>query len=245
MLASAFFAAWAVQAAERLDTSQLPSLVRKALETSAANEPVKEVTIRNVGGRTVYDVELEREHALDARLRIAADGTVLHDSRKPALDSTEPNIAAYSDFGAPVYIPKLRLEELPPAAQQTIKKEAAGREIAGITSDTIEGRTAYKVDLRERGRNPRLYVGEDGALLRPAEKPPLLGMGTSFGETPVAVQETIRRELADGEIVKIDKEGLRGAATIYKVDIKHGQGAFQLYISETGTVLRDSRRENR
>ena len=244
LIASALLAAWSVQAAERVDPSQLPSPVRRVLDASAANEPVKEVTIRNIDGQTIYDVELERNNAPNARLRISADGTVLHDSRKPVIDSTKPDVTVYgSEFGTPVYIPKLKLEDLPAAAQRTIKKEAAGREIGEITSDTIGGSVAYKVEFRERGRNPRFYVAEDGTLLRPPEKTPVLGLGTSFADTPVAVQETIRREMADGEIVKIDKEGLPGAAAIYTVDLKNKQGAFQLHLSDAGKILRDSRRQ--
>ncbi|MDO8540715.1 MAG: hypothetical protein Q7S40_09795 [Opitutaceae bacterium] len=243
LIASAFFAAWSVQAAERVDTSQLPAPLKNALNVSAANEAVKEVTIRNVGGQTVYDVELERDNAPNARLRISADGTVLRDSRRAAVGSTTPDVPVYSsEYGTAPYVPKLKLEELPAAARQAINQETAGREIGDITSDTVDGRAAYRVEFRERGRNPRFYVAEDGTLLRPTEKPPALGLGTTFSATPAAVQQTIRREAADGEIVKIDKEGLRGAATIYKVEIKNSQGSFQLELSESGSVLRDSRR---
>jgi uncharacterized membrane protein YkoI len=243
LIVSAFFAAWSVQAADRLDTSQLPAPVKNALNAAAANEPVKEITIRNVNGQTVYDVELERDKAPNPRLRVAADGTVLHDSRQPVIDSTTPNIVDYSEYGTPISLPRLKLEDLPATVQQSINKEAAGREIAEITSDAVNGRVAYRVEFRERGRNPRLYVAEDGSLLRPVEKPPALGIGTTFAATPEAVQQSIRRELADGEIVKIDKEGLRGPATIYKVEIRNRQGAFRLHISESGNILRDSRRD--
>ncbi|MDO8630389.1 MAG: hypothetical protein Q7R41_07835, partial [Phycisphaerales bacterium] len=189
MVVSVFLVASSATAAERLDTGQLPAPVKNALKESAANEVVKEVTIRNVGGQTIYDVELERDRAPNPRLRISSDGTVLHDSRRPAVDSTDPNIGVYSEYGAPAYIARLKLEDLPEAARQTITKEAAGREIGAITSDTVDGRAAYRVEFRERGRNPRFYVAEDGTLLRPAEKPPVLGLGTSFAQTPTAVQE--------------------------------------------------------
>jgi uncharacterized membrane protein YkoI len=239
---SALFAAWCVQAAERVDPRTLPAPVKSALGSSAKDVPIKEVTIHTVDGRTVYDVELERAQAPNPHLRIAADGTVLRDSRQPVVDSTSPNIAVYPEYPAVADIPRLQLSELPAAVQRTINKEAGGREVTSIASDVVNGRPAYRVEFGERGRNPRLFVAENGSLLQPPEKPPMLGLGTTFARTPPAVQQTIRREIGSGEILKIDKEGLSGPATIYKVEMKNEQGAFELHVSENGKILKDTRR---
>jgi uncharacterized membrane protein YkoI len=239
LILSALFAAWSVQAAERVDTSKLPAPVKSAINASGANESVKEVTIHEVDGRTVYDVELERNNAPNPRLRIAADGTVLRDSRQSVIDAA--NAGLYWEYPAPAYVPRLILGDLPASAQRTIKQEASGREIAEITSDLVDGRPAYRVEFRERGRNPRLFVAENGTLLRPSEKPPVLGLGTTFTQTPATVQQTIRREIGNGEITKIDKEGLSGSAVIYKVDVKDRERTYQLHIGENGKLLKDGR----
>jgi hypothetical protein len=128
--------------------------------------------------------------------------------------------------------------------QETIKKEeaATGRKIDSIIADKVDGRLVYRVDLHEKGRNPRFYVAEDGTLLRPLEKPPVLGIGMTFSEAPKAVQEIIRRELDGGEIVKIQKHGRREEPARYEVEIRTQRGAFQLEISEEGFITRDSRK---
>ena len=242
LIVPVLFAAWSVQAADRLEPGQIPAPVKSALGSSAQNESVKEITIHNVDGRTVYDVELERENAPNPRLRVAADGTVLRDSRQAV---TELPSVAYPEYPAAEYIPRLKLEEMPATVQRTIRKEAAGREIGQITSDVVEGRPAYRIEFRERGRNPQLYVADNGTLLRPPEKPPALGLGTTFARTPSAVQQAIRREIGEAEISKIDREGLSGPASIYKVELKQKDGTtFELQIAETGKVLRDSRRDS-
>jgi uncharacterized membrane protein YkoI len=242
---SALFATWSVQAADRIDSSQLPAPVKSALGASAKDEPVKEITIRNVDGRTVYDVEIERDNAPNSRLRVASDGTVLRDSRRiVSPDPAVPDTGFYGEYPAPAYIPRLKLEDLPASVQSTINRETAGREIAEITSDLIDGRPAYKIELKERGTNPRFFVAENGSLVRPPEKPPVLGLGTTFARTPSVVQQTIRREIGDGEITKIDKEALSGPASIYKVEIREKRGTtFELRIGENGKVLKDSRGE--
>jgi len=77
------------------------------------------------------------------------------------------------------------------------------------------------------------------------EKPPgikTLFLGTTFADLPTAVQEAIRREAGEMEILKIDRHRLAGEPRSYFVEIKGGDGAFQLRIAEDGRVLTDTRR---
>jgi hypothetical protein len=228
-------------AADRVDFTQLPPAVKKTLDASMRDEPVRRITVRQVNGRAVYDIEFERKNAANPHLRIAEDGTILGDTRTARGVETS---AASGDFGpspSTWALPKHRLDELPAAVQQTIRREAAGREIALIDDDAIDGRKAYAVQFRERGRNPWVYVGEDGTVLRPTEKTPAPLLGTTFGDTPAAVQQTIRREIDDGEIVRIDKETERGESDIYKVNVKDVRGTYQLRVSADGRVLENTR----
>lgn len=160
-----------------------------------------------------------------------------------AADSASKGPPAYPIYLAPPAEtkPKLRLDELPGAAQATIRREAGNREIAVITHDTVNGRKAYVVQFRESGRNPSVIVAEDGSVLQPTEKPPPLGLGTAFSDTPAAVQQTLRREIREGEIMKISKEKQRGASENYRVEIKDARGAYQLRVAPDGRVLENTR----
>ena len=228
-------------AAEGIDTAQLPSAVRKSLETSAGGERVKKVTIQNVDGRNVYDIELERENAPNPRLRIADDGQVLRDVATAASATDVP--VAYPEYVAPgsAALPRLRLSDIPQPAREAIEKRAAGREIGTIHEDTIDGRKAYAAQFRERGRNPWVYVAEDGTLLRPTEKPPALIFGTTFSDTPQAVQQTIKRQIGEGEIVKVDKEDSREEPTFYRFEIKDAHGVYEIRITPDGRILGNTR----
>jgi uncharacterized membrane protein YkoI len=245
LVASALGAATFVFGADRVDPSQLPPAVKQSLDTASAGDPVKQITMRTTDGRTVYDIELERKNAPNPQLRIAADGQVLADTTRaiPAQD-----VLPVSPDGVPAapFVPTVRLDELPAAAQAAVKKEAAGRPISKITRDTINGREAFAVELKESGRNPRVYIADDGTVLRPTEKPPMLGVGTTFTDTPAQVQRAIRDALGTGgEIVKIDKDQRRGEPATYKVEIKNANGTRHLRISEDGKVTEDTRANER
>lgn len=250
LLVSMILACGLTRAGDTIDPSGLPPAVKKTLDASAQSDAVKQITIHKAGGRTVYDIELERKNAPNPRLRIAENGELLRDS---AAARTPDMPSIYSDgipLGTPdgtvpalaSTAPKLKLGATPDPVQQTIKKESAGKEIAAIERTTWNGKIAYRVTFEERGRNPELYVAEDGSLLKPMEKPPALFVGTRFEELPAAVQQTIRREAGNGEILKIDRDsGRRGEAASYKIELKDARGAYQLRVSETGQVLENTR----
>lgn len=243
IIASMLGAAGLALAAESVDVGQLPRAVRKTIDASAGGETVKQITIQNVDGRDVYIVEFERRNAPNPTLRITADGQVLRSTS--ALDPTK--VSAYPDYApdtTPI-VPTLSLADVPEPVQQTIKKAAAGREIAAINAETLEGRKAYAVQFREPGRNPRLSVAEDGTIMRPTEKPPALIVGTTFADTPAVVQQAIRREARDGEILKIDKEGRRGEADVYRVDLRDTRGVYQIRVSKEGNLLENTRATDR
>src|SRR5688572_18171784 len=64
-------------AEERVSVNELPAPVQKTLEAWRAQGPVKEVVRRMVDGRMVYFIEIEKNNAPNAHLRIAGDGMLL------------------------------------------------------------------------------------------------------------------------------------------------------------------------
>lgn len=152
----------------------------------------------------------------------------------------------YSQYSAPVTSAtvsgKVSLAVLPAAAQTVVQQQARGREIVNITAGTWWGQLGYRVEFKEKGRNPELYVADNGAVIRPQEKPPALLVGTTFEKLPAAAQASIRSQIGAGEITKIDKEGRHSGPHFYKVDVTDPQGlAYRLQVSEDGRILEDSR----
>ena len=228
-------AATLAKAGDTIDVNKLPAPVQQALRKAGESAPVREITVRNVDGKLVYDIELEQENAPNPRLRIAGDGTVLRDARVFGDLTDETDRTSQHS----------KLEELPQAVQATVKQEAAGREIGDIEREYWNGDAGYKITLREPGRNPKVYVKDDGTLQQPTEKPPgaaTLFHGRRFEDMPPAVQQTIRREAPDGEIVKIERSDVAEPDTLYRVDLKSREGTFELEIYESGSLFRDSRR---
>lgn len=293
--AAALFATVSVNADERVDLRQAPAAVQRAVESAGSASAVKEVTKKTVDGRTVYDVEFERNNAINPRLRIAEDGTVLRENRaasdtsrqvsddaraardnvrdetRTARDNVRDETRALSndtrraaraaegEMSAAAARMSTKLEDIPAAARTAIQAQAQGRDIVDIDKETWNGQTVYEVEFRQSGRNAQLHIAEDGTIVKQDNNNAERGMstsgttstrrrglflGTQLEDTPAAVQDTIRREVGERQIVDIDKE-LRTGRAIYEVEVKDAEGRFQLHIAEDGTIVKDDRTAKR
>ena len=57
-----------------------------------------------------------------------------------------------------------RIKDLPRPVRQTLKQRFPTAEIADIDKQTRNGRVFYKISFMEPGKNPTIYVAEDGSI---------------------------------------------------------------------------------
>jgi uncharacterized membrane protein YkoI len=245
LVCAAMSGALVVQAQERVEVRDLPAGVQRTIEGWRTEGPVKQVTRHTIDGRTVYEVEIDRNNLPNPRRKIAEDGSVLRDPTPLVIpgDGVPIVTGEYGSIATPV-MPRMTLEELPATVQQTARTEARGREIVDIDRETWKGQPIYEIEFKERGLNSRVYIGTDGQVVRDERRPGQtlrsLFLGTQLEETPASVQEAIKRTAGDREILDIDRKGT-GAQATYRVEIRDGQTRQELRIGADGNVIYDSR----
>lgn len=57
------------------------------------------------------------------------------------------------------------INELPPAAQATVRNEIGNQPIAKITREWKYGDPAYRIEVEHTGVNPSLWVAADGSII--------------------------------------------------------------------------------
>lgn len=236
--------AFSARAQERLSYDQLPAAVKQTLRESPQPGPVKEAVRTVSDGRTVYVIEIDKNNAPNPRLRIAEDGTILREPVTPYVSSSDMPIVV-SEYPDMAPAPRLQLADLPAAVQATARSEANGREIVDIDREMWKGQPVYEIEFKERGLNARIYVADNGTVVRderPRRTLKSFFMGTQLEETPPAVQETVRRLAGDREVVDIDNEGTE-TVPIYRVEIRGPQGTQELRVARDGKVITNSRED--
>jgi uncharacterized membrane protein YkoI len=259
-IAAAMLAAVSARADDRVSVTELPAPVQRAIDSAGGRASVKEVNRKTIDGQVVYDVEFEKDNAINPRVRIAADGTVLRGSAAPqggtpvldphstvaagadavarAGDSVAKAGQAISDRANSALA---ELDALPASVRESVRKHAAGREIVDVEQETWNGKTVYEVEFRDAGINPRIHVAADGSLVKNEKHgAKSLFAGTQLEDTPSAVQQTVKRELGSKEITDIDKE-IRTGRTVYEVEFREAGGNRQIHVAEDGTIVKDDR----
>jgi len=119
------------------------------------------------------------------------------------------------------------MDEVSAPVQDAIKKNAGAAEIQEITKTVAEGKTSYEVEYGSETAPRTFTLDETGQLL---EKEVLLT------ETPAAVRETIRRELA-GKTASDITETFDDGETAYEVEVISGKSHYSIAIDPEGKVV--------
>lgn len=236
---------------EQVELQKLPPAVRETVMATNDFGPVKEVTRINVEGRNVYIVEFEQPNAINPRMRIAEDGSVIGG---PNAGETPPERRAGTgartgpSVGVPVGNSESQLQSLPEPVQKTVRAQADNRRIANFEEETSDGRTVYEIEFAEPGLNPQIQVAADGTLIR--DEPPQGGVlswfrGLQLADTPDAVQKTVKQAAGGRSIADVDRKE-RDDGTVYEIEVREEDGGrFELEVAANGGLVRDSRDERR
>src|SRR6185503_17758730 len=93
------------------------------------------------------------EKGKNTKMRVGADGAILTDNQNSKTTG--------------FHLPSLGLRNtdvstLPAPVQDAVRKH--GGEVADIDKKTDNGRTFYKIEFKEKGKNPTLYLADDGTV---------------------------------------------------------------------------------
>jgi len=59
-----------------------------------------------------------------------------------------------------------RIADLPDSVSKRLKESVPNGEVADIDKQTMDGKTVYKISFAEPGKNPSIYIAEDGTVVQ-------------------------------------------------------------------------------
>jgi uncharacterized membrane protein YkoI len=93
---------------------------------------------------------------------------------------------------------KMKLQDLPPAVQKTVKAETANAKIVGIAKEVEGGKTVYELESTVNGKGRDLMIDSAGAVLSVEEE-------VALDSIPAAARTAIQKKAAGGKIGKVEK----------------------------------------
>jgi len=133
---------------DEIPLDQVPNAVREAIEREASGGIITEIESESKDGRTIYEVEIERE-GREIEIKIAEDGTLLGNDGS-------------------------REEELPPdrvpeSARAELVRLAGGTEFIKFSRKKAYGALAYQAEWSAGATTHEAVVAADGTLLETEE----------------------------------------------------------------------------
>ena len=145
--------------------SEAPASVQATVKRVASSAEVEDVDRETKNGQVVYDVEIKQE-GLNRHLQIAENGTLLADSNDRESKGIGERVREKVGLDRSRDASTMTLEQLPLAAQKTIRENCDVGTLKPIKREIRDGRNQYDVEFEKEGKNLRLTVGEDGSILK-------------------------------------------------------------------------------
>ncbi|NIQ01244.1 MAG: hypothetical protein GWM98_13265 [Nitrospinaceae bacterium] len=118
----------------------LSSKAQTVIQSHTAGGTLGKITCEKEDGKHFYKVEYTKD-GHEFELQVDDDGNVLETEQI------------------------MKMEELPPAVQATVKTESEGGEIKELALETEDGKTFYEVEFEKDGKEHEVKIADDGTVL--------------------------------------------------------------------------------
>lgn len=118
----------------------VPTVAQTVIQTHVAGGIVEKIKCEKDGDKHLYKVDYTKD-GREFELKVDEDGKVLEIEEA------------------------MKMEELPPAVQATVKTETTGADIKELVLETEEGKTFYEVEFEKDGKEHEVKIAEDGTVL--------------------------------------------------------------------------------
>lgn len=127
---------------------------------------------------------------------------------------------------------RMKLEDLPPAAQKTAREQSKGAKIEEIAKETVKGKTVYEVELSAGALAKSLVIDADGQVIAVEEE-------VAFSSLPPAVKAGIELQAGDGKIVRVMSVKKGDEITGYEARLKTKGKLTEIKVGNDGKLIRE------
>jgi uncharacterized membrane protein YkoI len=179
---------------------ELPTNVQKTIQTQVGPSTLGDIYRSTENDGVVYDVEMTGAGKTRS-FTVGSGGE---------LESVEVFMA-----------------ELPPAVQQTIRKQVGGGSLEEINKSTEDDEVSYDVEMTAGGKSRGFTVGSKGELL---------DVEVFLNELPATLQKSIQTNAGAGQVGEIDKSVEDGEVS-YDVEVTAGGKSSTLSFDSASNLL--------
>jgi hypothetical protein len=92
---------------------------------------------------------------------------------------------------------KVKMENLPPAVQKTVKEQTQRAKLIGLSKEKEGGQTVYELETTVNGRSRDLMIDSAGTILSVEDE-------VALDSVPEPARKAIQQKVAAGKIIKVE-----------------------------------------
>ena len=121
---------------------------------------------------------------------------------------------------------KVKMQDLPPAVQDSVKVHSKGATVRGFSKEIKEGRALYEVELSVKGQTRDLTLDAQGNVVADEQQ-------TTLQDIPAAARAAIEKAATGGKLTLVEKV-LEGSSISYEGHITKGGKQVEIKVDGNG-----------
>lgn len=124
----------------------------------------------------------------------------------------------------------VKMKELPPAVQATVREQSKGATIRGLSEEIENGQTFYEVSLRVKGRGKDVLMDANGKVVETEEQ-------VTLASLPPAARAEIVKQAGKGKILLVESITKNNAIVAYEAHVKNAGKISEIKVDPEGKPL--------
>ncbi len=126
---------------------------------------------------------------------------------------------------------KVKMQDLPPAVQQTVKEQTKDASLVGLSKEVEKGKTVYELETKKAsGQTRDLMIDSAGAVISVEEE-------VALESVPAAAKSAIEKAAAGGKVTRVEQV-TEGKSVSYEAGIVKKGKKSEIAVRADGTEMK-------
>lgn len=121
----------------------------------------------------------------------------------------------------------VKMTDLPPAVQKTVREVSQGATIRGFAKEVEHGKTEYEVEMTVNGHGKDVSMDSNGAVLEVEEE-------VKLDDIPAVAKSAIEKSAAGGTVLKVESVTQGGTLKTYEAVVQRGGKKSEVRVDPQG-----------
>jgi len=123
---------------------------------------------------------------------------------------------------------KVKMEDLPPAVQATVREQSKGATIRGLSMEVEKGKTIYEAELTVNGHGKDVSIDASGAIVEVEEE-------VALESIPAAAKSALLKAAGAGKVLKVESVTQGSTVVAYEATVMKGTKRSEVRVKPDGS----------